>query len=190
MLSRTTLLFAIVLLASTAFAQKNELAVSVGGYFPLSISSEASAGLALQGTFGHRIASIPFLSAYLELPVIGTRAGISLPSFSQGFSARNYSALFITPGLKVKFAPSFPVSPYLVAGGGYARFNTKFTDSSTSSHSAGAVDIGGGLDFRFAPFVGARIEVRDIYSGSPQILQLITGSQQQVVTTVGLVLHF
>jgi hypothetical protein len=138
---------------------------------------------------------VPLLSLYVELPVT---FGFSADVAAQPANVpRNYSSLFITPGLKLKLAPVSPVAPYLVAGGGYARFRESrlLADGSASPEGqvtgSGVFQFGGGLDFRLAPFLGARAEVRDFYSGSPRLtFEDIRDRQHTLLVAAGLVLRF
>jgi hypothetical protein len=174
-----------------SLAQSNELAVTIGGYFPVNSRVDADNAFAVGGSYARRMASVPFISLYFELPVYATFD--STAHLSQAVQSPlgnpSYSALFITPGIKVKLAPSFPVSPYLVAGGGLARFSKSRTVTDDTTNT-GTLDIGGGLDFKIAPFFSARGEVRDYYSGTPNILTSVTEREHNLLTTVGLVFRF
>jgi opacity protein-like surface antigen len=183
-----TFFLSVVLLSISALAQSNELGVTVGGYFPVNSAASSGNAFAVGGSFAHRVFGVPFVSLYFELPVYGTFNSTSdIVSTTQGNA--KYSALFITPGLKLKFGSVFPISPYLVAGGGLARFS-KSNVSTEDTTNTGTFDVGGGLDFKIAPFVSARAEVRDFYSGNPKILNNFTEREHQLITSVGLVLRF
>lgn len=165
--TKTAVLIAIaaILVALPAFAQKNELAIGGGGYFPVNLSGVGNA-VAIEGSFAHRIASVPLVSAYIELPVVGT-LNSSVNNFGLTSSA-SYSALFIAPGVRVKLTPAFFISPWIAAGGGLAHFSANsglrlFSGSDTTN--TGVFDFGGGLDAKVAPFFSVRGEVRDFYSG-------------------------
>src|SRR5574338_630196 len=145
------ILVAIFLVVVPVNAQKNELAVTAGGYFPLSSSINASTSFAIGGNFAHRVASVPLVSLYIEVPVYGTFDSTARIANSTLFNPK-YSALFVTPGVKLKLAPSFPVSPYFVAGGGLAHFSTSNTTANDSTNT-GVFDVGGGLDFKFFPYL-------------------------------------
>ncbi len=176
-----------MLLALCAQAQSNELAATIGGYFPINDPLSASAAFSVGGSFAHRIAGIPLISAYLEVPVFGTFN--STASAYQAISGKpRYSALFVTPGLKVKFAPEFPISPWIVAGAGVTHFSTH-TFASNSNNSA-TFEVGGGLDLKIAPLLSVRADIRDFYSGNPDLSINFTQRQNQLVTTLGLVLRF
>jgi hypothetical protein len=175
-------------LTTIASAQNNELALTVGGYFPINSQVGASNAFSIGGSFAHRIAGVPLVSAYLEIPVFATFN--STASISETLGGRpKYSTLFVTPGLKIKLAPEFPVSPYLVAGGGVVHFSKSNTLTDDSSYS-GTFDVGGGLDFKIFPFFSARGEVRDFYSGSPNVVTGFTDREHQLITSLGLVFRF
>jgi opacity protein-like surface antigen len=180
-------LFAVVLTAPS-FAQSNELALTIGGYFPINSPVDASTAFSIGGSFAHRVISLPLLSAYVEVPVFAT-----FDSTANAVSAINgkpkYSTLFVTPGLKLKLAPEFPISPYLVAGGGFVHFSKSNVITEQSTYS-GTFDVGGGLDFKIAPFFSARGEVRDFYSGSPNVTTNFNNREHQLITSLGLVFRF
>jgi hypothetical protein len=188
-----TLAIAVFILLSSlfAFAQSNELAIGAGGYFPVNLTGAGNA-VAIEGSFAHRIASVPLLSAYIELPVVGT-LNSSVQTFGLTSSA-SYSALFIAPGLRLKFAPGFPVSPWAAVGGGLAHFSANSglrLLSGTDTTNTGVFDFGGGLDMKVAPWVSVRGEVRDFYSGGLGFnLSNFNERQHNLVVTGGLVLRF
>jgi hypothetical protein len=188
-----TLAIAVFILLSSlfAFAQSNELAIGAGGYFPVNLTGAGNA-VAIEGSFAHRIASVPLLSAYIELPVVGT-LNSSVQTFGLTSSA-SYSALFIAPGLRLKFAPGFPVSPWAAVGGGLAHFSANSglrLLSGTDTTNTGVLDFGGGLDMKVAPWVSVRGEVRDFYSGGLGFnLSNFNERQHNLVVTGGLVLRF
>ena len=188
---KTILGLVCVLLPLALHAQKNDIALTGGGYF--NVSSPLSLGVApaLEGTFAHRIASVPLLGFYVELPVAGSFSS-NIPTLSGLTLARSYTSLFITPGLRVRLAPSFPLSPYVSAGLGYGRFNRQlFNGNGTSTaDSTFAFDVGGGLDLKILPVVGLRAEVRDFNSGGVGLETLVLGRQNNVFVTAGIAVRF
>ncbi len=184
-------------LAVPVSAQKTELAIGVGGYFPINLTGVGNA-VAIEGTVARRIASVPLISAYIEVPVVGS---LNSTVTSVGLtSSTSYSALFIAPGIKIKLAPGFFVSPWFAAGGGLAHFSPSsgLKAAGGQSKNTGVFDVGGGLDIKVAPYVSLRGEVRDFYSGGIGFTSLVgfsplTGfneKQHNIVTTAGLVLRF
>lgn len=186
--SRYIVVFAFILMMSVfASAQAHELAITAGGQFPYNNQFDSGASFAVGANYAGRLIHIPLAALYVELPVVvGPKSVTRLPSRS------NYSSLFITPGLKLKLAPEFPVSPYVAAGIGYARFHQDANGSvSSQSVNTEVYDFGGGLDFKIAPFISWRGEVRDFYSGFPDFNSLPnTGRQHNVIAQTGLVLRF
>lgn len=192
--TRTAVLLTIVLAGAVpaALAQKTELAIGAGGYFPVNLTGVGNA-VAIEGTFSHRLGSVPLAAIYLDVPVVGT---LNSTVHSAGLGSRaSYSALFVAPGLKLKLAPSFFVSPWLALGGGLAHFSASSglaaLSGTSGSTNTGVFDVGGGLDVKLAPYLSARGEVRDFYSGGLGLP--ITGfneRQHNLVTTLGLVLRF
>jgi hypothetical protein len=182
---------AVILVGLPALAQKNELAIGAGGYFPVNLTGAGNAA-AIEGSFAHRIASVPLFSAYIELPVVGTLN--SNVTTSGLVSSASYSALFVTPGLRVKFAPGSFVSPWLAAGGGLAHFSANSglrLLSGTDTTNTGVFDFGGGLDMKVAPYLSVRGEVRDFYSGGLGFnISNFNQRQHNVVATAGLVFRF
>ena len=182
------LVLLLALFTISATAQSNELAVTAGGYFPINNTINADTAFAVGGSFAHRIFGVPLASIYVELPVYASfNSTATLKTVTSPANAK-YSALFVTPGVKLKLAPEFPISPYAVFGGGLARYSK--TNTGTGDTNASTFDIGGGLDFKIAPFLSARAEVRDFYSGNAHIFTNVDERQHQVMATAGLVLRF
>ncbi|MFB3813693.1 MAG: outer membrane protein [Terriglobales bacterium] len=182
---RTIKLLLVVLLFSlSAWAQANELGVLVGGHVPIGSSLDTGPGLAIQGVYSRRIAAVPLLALYGELPVT---ANLNLQARAP-FATVDFSTLFITPGFKLKLAPGLPVSPYVVAGVGWGRFRassgtTERTDNKT------VWDFGGGLDMKVLPFISLRGEVRDYRSGTPRLLDLGGPTGHNLIGAGGIVLR-
>jgi hypothetical protein len=172
-------------------AQKNELSVGVGGYFPVNLTGVGNA-VAIEGTFSRRFGSAPLASLYLELPVVAT-LNSSVRTFGLT-SSSSYSSLFLAPGVKLKLAPGFFLSPWLAVGGGLAHFSNNSSLANFTgegSRNTSVVDFGGGLDWKIAPFLSARGEARDFYSGGLGLsLTSLNERQHNLVTTLGLVLRF
>jgi hypothetical protein len=169
-----TLVF--LLIPLSVRAQSNDVALTAGGYLAASNPLDLGAAWAMEGTFAHRIASVPLVSIAAELPVAGS-FGSSIPTLS-------------TPGLRLMVAPSFPLSPYVSAGIGYGQFRRQLFNGTTSTDGTLAFDLGGGLDVKFLPFISLRGEVRDFNSGGLGLQTLILGRQNNIFATVGLAVRF
>jgi Outer membrane protein beta-barrel domain len=174
---------------SPAHAQANDVALTVGGYFEVSNPLNLGAAPAIEGTFAHRIAHIPLFAISAELPVAGSFSS-SIPTVSGLTLAKSYTSLFITPGVRVRLAPKFPISPYVSAGLGYGHFSRKLFGGGTSADSTLAFDIGGGLDLKVLPFISIRGEIRDFNSGGIGIENVAFGRQNNLFATIGLAVRF
>lgn len=190
----------LTLSANSARAQKAELGLSIGalksGDLNTSLGSiKADTGFAYEVNVAVRLLNAHLAALYVEVPFAGTPK-TSLSS-SNPFSPSDYSSFFITPGLKLKALPGAPISPYAFVGAGYARFHEGSTlvngSPNTSDQSAGrgAVDFGGGADWKVFPFISLRGEVRDFYTGTPKISFNVLGDKQHnVLISGGVVLRF
>lgn len=188
-LSSAAIVLFVALAVTGAAAQSNEVAISFGGYIPINNPVSARNALAIGGNVAHRIAHVPFVSLYLEVPITGTLDAKIPVSRLAPLSSASYSSIFVTPGLKLKLAPVSPISPYFAAGGGLAHFSSSVSGTSQSNNT-GVFDVAAGLDVKIAPFLSARGEIRDYYSGAPNILTGFTDRQHQLFPSVGLVLRF
>lgn len=185
----TALLSALFLIGVNAFAQKNEFAVEASGLFPSADNLSFDPSLGYQLNYAHRFFGIPGASLYVEVPFLaGFTNNRTLTSL---FTGQNYNSLYVTPGVKLKFLPAFPLSPYLAAGIGVAHFSASHSSASESDF---AIDIGGGVDLKVFPHVSLRGEVRDFITDTPglnlDLIQNFTGKTNNVVASGGLVLRF
>jgi hypothetical protein len=129
------------------------------------------------------------LQLYGEVPITASFAINShLPS---AVASRDYNTLFVTPGVRLKIAaPLVPVQPFFTAGFGWARYSPESSSSGLRENTTDVFQFGAGSDFHLAPYLGARLEVRDYYTGSPNIAVGFTERQHNVTAMGGLVLRF
>ena len=182
-------LLGLAVLVSGAQAQKNDLGVTFGGYFTADNPLSAGTAFAIEGSYARQIFAVPALQLSLEIPVAGSFDSF-VPSSFIPLIGGSYTALFITPGVRARLAPSFLISPYFAVGGGLARFNRNLSGGGTSANNTAAVDFGGGLDLKVLPHVSLRAEVRDYYSGSPGLDPLFLQRQNNLVVTGGIGVRF
>jgi hypothetical protein len=121
----------------------------------------------LEGALGVRLLNAHAIALYAELPVAGLPSQ-QISIFPAGSSIRintdHMGSVFITPGIRIKFLPGAPISPWASIGGGWARYSL---DSGTTESKA-ALQYGGGIDFKTrVPLLGFRAEVRDFVTGDP-----------------------
>ena len=140
-------MFVCLAMVSFAVGQTNEIALTVGGYFPQHINVNADTSFAFEGNFAHRILQVPKLAVSIELPVVkslSTEPKALQIGGGQSFSTSDYSALFVAPGARLKLFPDSTLAPYFAIGGGLARFSK----SGSPSTNTGVVDFGGGIDVK------------------------------------------
>jgi opacity protein-like surface antigen len=189
--------------AAGAFAQevpaKHEIGLTLGGLFSQSRSAannlnlDLGSGIALQANYGYRLKNFHKTSIYAE--VHGIANPLREIRSTTGSLTRDVATAYITPGVRVKFAPVSRVSPYFAVGGGYALYEQSFFQLNGQSNTAprfthkGAFMFGGGADFRFWKFIGLRAEIRDFYTGSPDYNNpAFRGGQHNVVAGGGIVI--
>ncbi len=184
--------------------RKNEIGLLLGGTVTPALTAAAGgeiqvgSGLTFQLTYARAIKQTHLVGLYFEVPALAiplqniTASGGDIPG--------NYDSFFVTPALRVEFAPRATLSPWVSVGGGYALFDesAKRMDGShniTRGTSGGALQFGGGIDIR-TPIkvvlpIGLRLEARDFYTQKPDYNVNTGGSfQHNVALSGGLVVHF
>src|SRR5258707_2550908 len=118
----------VVCLAQDA-ARKNELAFGLGGIPSLSRSDasslDAGSGLALQVNYGRRFLGRRNAALYGEINFLASPT--REVSSSIRTATHDFATLYLTPGIRLKFLPTSRISPYTVAGGGYADYEQSAT---------------------------------------------------------------
>lgn len=188
----------VLLFASPAFAQKQEIGLLLGRLGGGDRNSGAAkvslnGGTALQANYGRRVWQSGPVAIYGEVHFLANpQRTVDSPN---GAATRDVASLFVTPGIRVKFGPGRAIAPYVVAGGGYAAFEQSVTQLNGQPNAAprtvnrGVFDYGGGVDVKFWRFIGLRGEVRDFYSGSPAFnLPALRGGQHNPVASIGFVI--
>ncbi len=179
---------------------KHELGLTLGrlekgsrGAAPTNL--ELRSGTALQANYGYRLMGGEKASLYGEVHMLASP--LRDVSSTNLTLTRDVASLFVTPGLRLKFAPLARVAPYVAIGGGYALYEQSTSridgqpNSAPRSIHRGAISVGGGVDVRFWRFISFRAEIRDFYTGSPAFNSAaITGGQHNVVAGGGFVLRF
>jgi opacity protein-like surface antigen len=185
------------LLGSTSFAQQHEIGLTLGAITGTQRSREKGAlhfgsGTALQANYGYRFWHGRRVALLGEVHFLANpQRKIESASIT---ATRDVASLFITPGIRIKFAPMARVSPYVVGGGGYADFEQSLTTVDVRPNPAprythrGVLDFGAGADFSVSRWLAFRAEFRDFYSGSPNFNIPTPGGQHNLVAGGGFVL--
>jgi hypothetical protein len=215
------LCIAVALWSAPAFAQerqeRNEVGLQIGGI--VTASQGLARGASLIGPGGTTLPTqdLPFdssltLGAEYDRAVVqrqkfaidggidflASPLDVKLSQRSQN-AIGQYAFVFLTPHVRLKFRPEGAFSPWLLFGGGYARFRESAptaVPSFKSGTNTGTFVFGGGVDTR--PVirirkigVGFRFEVRDFYSGLPNYnVNVGGGLQTNLAFTGGLLLKF
>jgi len=116
----------------------------------------------LEGTLGLRMLNAGVAALYFEVPVAGIPSQTLHLTTAPSTVFAHMSSFYVTPGLRLKVLPGSPIAPFVSLGGGLAHYSL-----GSGANNKGALQYGGGLDFKLAPFVGLRGEVRDFVTGDP-----------------------
>lgn len=200
-------LVAATMLSSNLYAQeKNELAGIIGRTF---ISNQGvtdpafsgftvhfGKGLTFEGNYGRQILrGEGIIGLTFEVPfVVNPDEDLH---FVANLVPKQYSSYFITPSARVNFFANNRTSPWVSFGGGFGHFkesdDLNFFDVNPGKKgtTTGVLQIGVGIDLRAWERFSVRGEVRDFYSGVPQ-LNVDTGKTRQHNYFVGggVVWHF
>jgi hypothetical protein len=185
--------------------KKNELGLLLGGVVTGQKTTaggarvDVNAGLTFQATYARRIKEWQRAALYFEVPFVATPS--TEVRSTNGAVAHNYDTLYITPGVRVKFAPRKAVSPWLALGGGYGLLEaSKGLINGTPNPSerfvhTGTLQMGGGVDFdtklKVLVPIGFRLEARDFYTAVPNLnVALRESRQHNVLFSGGLVVKF
>ncbi len=197
------LLLAIVAGAPAAFAQEHEVGVLVGRLKPTDrglqslgpIKAAFDGAVTYQVNYANRMVDGDLASLHWEIAITGAprtdvkSTGLLLP--------RNYSSLFLTPGLKLKLFPGGGISPYLVGGAGIGRYTESATNVNGSPNTGDRAtttwvfNYGGGVDFNLFGPVALRGEVRDFVTGNPSFnAPFLTNKQHNIFVAGGIVIRW
>jgi hypothetical protein len=184
-------LVAVTTLTASALAQKNELTGMIGRTF---VSDQGvlngnlfdnnihfGEGLTFEINYGRHLIDNGFLRLTGEVPfVFDPNQELHHAS---GLVPSSYSTYFVTPSLRANIFSGTGVSPWLSVGGGFGHFGVSDHlefggDNPGKGTNTGILQMGFGLDVRITHSITARGQVRDFFSGTPD-LNLDTGKGHQ-----------
>ena len=194
-------LMAVCTLVTNAPAQKNELSGLLGRTF---ISDQGirggtffdnnvhfGKGLTFEVNYSRRVLELGPAAVSIEVPVVINWDEDLASDASQ--VPKNFKSYFVTPSARLNLFANSAVSPWASIGGGIGRFNESSVSgvSSKTGTTTGALQLGLGLDVRVFGRFSVRGEVRDFWSGVPQ-LNVDTGKSRQhnYFVAGGIVWHF
>jgi hypothetical protein len=201
------ILAAICILATSVAAQdeKNELTGVVGRVF---ISDQgikgatyfnpyvrSGKGLTFEVNYARHLIVTPIYSISGEIPAV-FNLDEDLNSGSD-VVPKDYKQVFVTPSVRLNLFPITAVSPWFSVGGGFAYFNENknllyYNTNPGGSSTSGVLQIGAGLDVRVWRRFSIRGDLRDFWSGTPDLPLADTGKTRQHNYFVGggVVYHF
>ncbi len=196
-MKRTLIALGLLALAAPAWAQKHELAFTLGSTandLKTAVNVRTTSGKALQVNYGYRLWGNSAVALSGEVHFL---ANPLRQVSGASFLTRDFASLYITPGLRLKLNPNGRIQPYAAIGGGYALYEQSTSTVAGAANPAprhltrGAFQYGGGVDIRVLKWFAVRGEVRNFYTGSPALnLSSLRGGQHNVVASGGLVFRF
>jgi hypothetical protein len=209
-MTRTLFLVAVLvsgvgLISGASAQEKNELSGVLGRTFVsdhgvMGISSPnalltSGAGLTLEANYGRRFMDLGLVGLTVEVPfVVNFDQNVH---FDLNLVPKNYKSFFITPSLRANFFPHSGLSPWVSAGGGFGHFSENSTlefggpNPGQTGTTTGILQIGAGLDVKVFSRFSVRGEVRDFYSGVPQLnVDIAKTRQHNLFVGGGVIWHF
>jgi hypothetical protein len=200
-------LIVLTLMATSASAQKNELAAGAGGSLipdqaiqpgpvPLADNSvRFGKGTTWEANYARHLLNHGFFALDAEVPVVGT-PDQHLTS-GNGAVPHNYSSIFLTPAARVRFFSQNVFQLWVSGGGGLGHWTISNTlvfggiNPGPKTKNGAVVQGGVGLDARPWKHLGFRLAARDFYSGVLP-LNVNTGKSHQhnIAITGGVIWSF
>jgi hypothetical protein len=198
--------------SASAQDEKNELTGIIGRVFisdqgihgpnapAINPFVRSARGLTFEAGYARVLHASPVFSISAEVPVVFNldedlgSGGDVVPS--------DYRQIFVTPAARVNLFPFTAFSPWVSLGGGFAHFSESknlnyYGTNPGGSSTSGVLEVGAGLDLN--PWkggglrrLGFRGQVRDFWSGTPDLPLADTGKTRQHNYFVGggVILHF
>ncbi len=166
-----------------------------GGFSTNSLTFQK--GTSLQLGYARRLADLPWATVSAELPVAYIPK-VALGKSSGGNPSASYSALFVTPGVRLTFRPNSRIRPWGSVGGGFSHQEGSVTllDGSSTFQSrvlntGTVVQFGAGVDYRLNKWVSFRAEGRDYFAEVPRLgVTSLNNRNHNVVFGGGVAFHF
>lgn len=197
-MSKSIAVFSLILaLSLSAAAQRNEIGFVAGGKMTpdgTSPTGTTKVNTAFAFEVNYAATLIPAKVAALELNIPLIAVPTTDINTSNLFTAKSYSSIYVTPGLRVRLGTTF--SPWVEAGVGFVRFNPSSTNlaggpSGATTSTKAAFSVGGGVDVRPSKSpVGFRFEARELYTGVPDLAIPKLSLHNNVLLGGGIVLRF
>jgi opacity protein-like surface antigen len=152
-------------------------------------------GLTVEVNYGRRLFDSAIAGLTAEVPLVvnfGEKTHYDL-----NLVPKDYKSFFVTPALRANLFPDNGISPWVSAGGGLGYFKENSTLESGGANTGktgtttGIFQFGAGLDVKLFSRVSVRGEVRDFFSGVPQLnVDIGKTRQHNFFVGAGVVYHF
>lgn len=140
-------------------------------------------GLTIEASYARRLLIKEIYSVAGEVPVL-FNPDEDLHAGGPSLVPKDYSALFVAPGVRLNIFPTTALSPWASFGGGFGHISqngaTLYGAANPGKGSTMAVlQYGIGLDVRIKRRLFVRAEGRDYWSGEPDFPLAPTGKSRQ-----------
>jgi len=193
------------LISNTSAQEKNELTGLIGRTFvsdqgvtgtstPGALLTSGH-GLTLEANYGRRLMNFGLVGLTAEVPfVVNVKQDVH---YDLNLVPKDYKSFFVTPSLRANLFPDNGLSPWVSVGGGFGYFKESSSleffgpNPGKTGTTSGVFQVGAGLDIKLLSRLSLRGQVRDFFSGIPQ-LNVDTGKSRQHNFFVGggVVWHF
>jgi hypothetical protein len=177
-----TAFLAVTTLTASALAQKNELTGIIGRTF---VSDQGvlntnlfdnnlhfGEGLTFEVNYGRHLMGNGFARLTFEVPAVFDFD--QDVHFASNLVPSSYTTYFVTPSLRANAFAGTAISPWVSFGGGLGHFGVadhlEFGGTNPGKgHFTGIFQMGFGLDVRIKRTISLRGQVRDFWSGTPDL---------------------
>ncbi len=199
------LIVCVVLLISSAWAQRNEVSATLGRVFVSSQRIQGANfpnpnvhfgnGITIGGNYSRLLKTHGIFGISGEVPfAVGLDMDLNT---GQNLIPESYKSFFVTPAVRVNFFHSEGVSPWVSVGGGYGYFKQSSQlvfggpNPGKTSTNTGIFQFGAGLDVWPWQKWGLRLEARDYYSGVPDLnVTTVRSRQHNIYVGGGIIRRF
>jgi hypothetical protein len=155
----------------------------------------SGAGFSLEGNYGRRFLDLGLIALTGEVPFV-VNVGEN-PHFNLNLVPKDYKSFFVTPSLRANLFPDHGLSPWVSLGGGFGYFKESSTlqnggaNPGKTGTTSGILQAGAGLDVRLFTRFSLRGEIRDFYTGVPQLnVDIGKSRQHNFFVGGGVIFHF
>jgi opacity protein-like surface antigen len=155
----------------------------------------SGAGLSVEANYGRRLLDLGLVGLTGEVPfVVNFNQNVH---YDLNLVPKDYKSFFVTPSIRANLFPDNGLSPWVSVGGGFGYFKESSSleffgpNPGKTGTTSGVFQVGAGLDIKLLSRLSLRGQVRDFFSGIPQ-LNVDTGKSRQHNFFVGggVVWHF